>query len=121
MLPPYVKINTRTTYSIFCPKCNKIMEPINKHELTPTLICKDCGEKIKPDIFKLKKVRASCEMKTFEAKAIDITNSGKNTVKFSTIDYFPTLIRVEYGDTEFIVEREDMKKMLSDIQLLKEE
>ena len=60
-------------------------------------------------------------MRTFEVKAIDVAKVGNNTVKFSTVDYFPKLIRVCYGDTEFIVDRDDMKHMLSDIQLLKED
>ena len=120
MLAEHEISSTVSTYSMFCPKCNKIMLPLNKNDPWSKLICLDCVIIIEPRLYQLRKVRASCEMRTFETKAIDVAKVGNNTVKFSTVDYFPKLIRVCYGDTEFIVDRDDMKRMLSDIQLLKE-
>ena len=118
MLLPGVNIETKRTYSPFCPECHKIMSPKDRYGIK--FVCKDCNIQIKPDFKNLKRVRASCEMNTYEIKAIDVAKAGKNTVKFTTVDYFPNLIRVEYGNTEFIVDREDLKTMLSEIQLLKE-
>ena len=121
MLLDFMKMKTCRTYSMFCPKCYKIMDPVNRYKMMPDLVCKECGIRHEPKFGELKRVRASCEMRTYEMKAIDVAKVGKNTVKFSTVDYFPQLIRVEYGDTEFIVNRDDVKTMLSEIQLLKEE
>lgn len=56
-----------------------------------------------------------------EIKAISAEGKGSNTVKFSTVDYFPDLLRVEYGGVQFIVDRNDVKKMLEATQLLKED
>ena len=117
-MPPGVRIESKRTYSPFCPECNKIMDPLDKY--ATKFICKDCNIQLKPDFKNLKRVRVSCEMNTYEVKAIDVAKTGKNTVKFTTVDYFPNLIRVEYNNTEFIVDREDIKAMLSETQLLKE-
>lgn len=111
-----------TTGSQFCPKCNKIMESEGSRRgyAGGKLFCKDCGISFKPRLCDLKKVRAKCEMRTVEIKAIDIAYDNQNTVKFSTVDYFPQLIRVEFGTEKFIVERKDLKRMLEDLQLTQE-
>jgi hypothetical protein len=96
------------------------MEPADRMSFHPDLICRDCDIRIRPNFFDMKKVRARCEVRTVEIKAIDMAYDLQHTVKFSTVDYFPQLIRVEFSDEKFIVERKDLKRMLEDLQLTQE-
>ena len=59
-------------------------------------------------------------MRPVEIKAIDMAYDLQHTVKFSTVDYFPQLIRVEFSGEKFIVERKDLQRMLEDLQLTQE-
>ena len=120
MFIPDARWESETTASIFCPKCNKIMVPFRRMAIDHTLICKDCNLTIKPKISDLRKVRVVFTMGAEEIKAIDVAGKERNTVKFSTVDYFPTLLRVEYGDIQFIVDRNDVRQMLENTQLVKE-
>lgn len=120
MLNKYTTYQNTTTFSIFCPQCHKIMEPAGRMPFPPDLICRDCDIRIKPKFFDMKKVRARCEVRTVEIKAIDMAYDLQHTVKFSTVDYFQQLIRVEFSGEKFIVERKDLKRMLEDLQLTQE-
>ena len=121
MLNKLITYQNTTTFSMFCPQCHKIMEPADRMSLAlPDLICRDCDIRMKPKFFEMKKVRARCEVRTVEIKAIDMAYDNEHTVKFSTVDYFPQLIRVEFGTEKFIVERKDLKRMLEDLQLTQE-
>lgn len=84
-------------------------------------VCPDCGIKIVPNFNNLKMIGATFEMNAAKTKAIDLGNDGRTTVKFSTVDYFPKLLKVEYGETSFIVDRDDLKRMLEETQLLEED
>ena len=120
MLNKLITYQNTATFSTFCPQCHKIMEPVGRMSFLPDLICRDCDIRVKPKFFDLKKVRAKCEMRTVEIKAIDMEYDHENTVKFETVDYFPQLIKVKSGSEKFIIDRRDMQRMLEDLQLVEE-